>query len=113
RPPRGQLGPRGRRLAQRPRGERVMRYWVQLATEQFPPSELVDQAGAAEPAGFDAVNVSDHLQPGWEPGESSQAWALLGAIGQATDRVEVGTGVTAPVYRYHPAVVARLGATLQ
>jgi coenzyme F420-dependent glucose-6-phosphate dehydrogenase len=90
-----------------------MRYWVQLATEQFPPSELVPQAVEAEGAGFDAVNVSDHFQPWWEPGHSGQAWTLLGAIGQATQRVEVGTGVTAPVYRYNPAVVAQLGATLQ
>jgi coenzyme F420-dependent glucose-6-phosphate dehydrogenase len=90
-----------------------MRYWVQLATEQFPPSALVEQALAAEEAGFDSVNVSDHLQPWWEPGESGQAWALLGAIGNATSRVGVGTGVTAPVFRYNPVVVAQLGATLQ
>jgi coenzyme F420-dependent glucose-6-phosphate dehydrogenase len=58
-----------------------MRYWVQLATEQFPPSELVDQAIEAERAGFDGLNVSDHFQPWWEPGHSGQAWALLGAMG--------------------------------
>jgi len=85
---------------------------VQLATEQFPPSELVDQAVAAERASFDALNVSDHYQPWWEPGHSGQAWALLGAIGQATERIELGTGVTAPVHRYHPAVVAQFAATL-
>jgi coenzyme F420-dependent glucose-6-phosphate dehydrogenase len=90
-----------------------MRYWVQLATEQFPPSQLVAQAVEAERAGFDAVNVSDHFQPWWEPGHSGQAWTLLGAIGQATERVGVGTGVTPPVYRYNPAVVAQFGATLQ
>jgi coenzyme F420-dependent glucose-6-phosphate dehydrogenase len=90
-----------------------MRYWVQLATEQFPPSDLVEQAVEAERAGFDGLNVSDHLQPWWEPGHSGQAWALLGAIGQATDTIEVGTGVTAPVHRYNPVVVAQLGATLQ
>jgi coenzyme F420-dependent glucose-6-phosphate dehydrogenase len=90
-----------------------MRYWVQLATEQFRPSELVNQAIEAERAGFDGVNVSDHFQPWWEPGESGQAWTLLGAIGQATGRVELGTGVTAPVHRYHPAVVAQFAATLE
>jgi coenzyme F420-dependent glucose-6-phosphate dehydrogenase len=90
-----------------------MRYWTQLATEQFPPSELVEQAVEAERAGFDGVNVSDHFQPWWEPGHSGQAWALLGAIGQATAAVEVGTGVTAPVHRYNPAVVTQFGATLQ
>jgi coenzyme F420-dependent glucose-6-phosphate dehydrogenase len=90
-----------------------MRYWVQLATEQFRPSELVDQAIEAERAGFDGINVSDHFQPWWEPGESGQAWTLLGAIGQATERIEVGTGVTAPVHRYHPAVVAQFAATVE
>jgi coenzyme F420-dependent glucose-6-phosphate dehydrogenase len=90
-----------------------MRYWVQLATEQFRPSELVDQAIEAERAGFDGINVSDHFQPWWEPGESGQAWTLLGAIGQATGRIEVGTGVTAPVHRYHPAVVAQFAATVE
>jgi len=90
-----------------------MRYWTQLPTEQFPPSALVRHALAAERAGFDALNVSDHFQPWWEPGESGQAWALLGAIGQATASVGVGTGVTAPVYRYHPAVVAQFAATLE
>ena len=40
-----------------------VRYWVQLATEQFPPSGLVDQAVAAERAAFDGINVSDHFQP--------------------------------------------------
>jgi coenzyme F420-dependent glucose-6-phosphate dehydrogenase len=90
-----------------------MDYWVQLATEQFPPSELVDQAIEAERAGFDAVNVSDHFQPWWEPGHSGQAWTLLGAICNATERVGVGTGVTAPVYRYNPAVVAQFAATVE
>src|SRR5215207_2621849 len=90
-----------------------MRYWVQLATEQFSPSNLIEQAAAAERAGFDAVNVSDHFQPWWEPGESGMAWALLGAIGHATERVGVGTGVTAPVHRYHPAVVAQFAATME
>jgi coenzyme F420-dependent glucose-6-phosphate dehydrogenase len=90
-----------------------MRYWVQLATEQFPPSALVRQAQLAEEAGFDAVNVSDHYQPWWEPGESGHAWALLGAIGNATERVGLGTGVTAPVFRHNPAAVAQFIATIE
>ena len=90
-----------------------MRYWVQLATEQFPPSALVRQAVAAERAGFDAINVSDHFQPWWEPGESAHAWALLGAIAQATERAGLGTGVTAPVFRHNPATVAQFIATIE
>jgi coenzyme F420-dependent glucose-6-phosphate dehydrogenase len=91
----------------------MSRYWVQLATEQFAPSELVVQGTAVERAGFDGLNVSDHFQPWWEPGHSGQAWTLLGAIGQATDEVPLGTGVTAPVHRYHPAVVAQFASTLE
>jgi coenzyme F420-dependent glucose-6-phosphate dehydrogenase len=90
-----------------------MRYWIQLATEQFPPSSLVRQAVEVERAGFDALNVSDHLQPWWEPGESGHAWALLGAIGQATSKVGVGTGVTAPVFRHHPVTTAQFAATME
>jgi coenzyme F420-dependent glucose-6-phosphate dehydrogenase len=89
------------------------RYWIQLVMEQFPPSDLVRQAVEVEAAGFDGLNVSDHFQPWWEPGESGQAWVLLGAIGQATRRIPIGTGVTAPVHRYHPAVVAQAFATLE
>ena len=90
-----------------------MRYWTQLATEQFAPSELVPQALAAERAGFDALNVSDHYQPWWEPGHSGHAWTLLGAIGQATESIPIGTGVTAPVHRHNPAVVAQFATTVE
>jgi coenzyme F420-dependent glucose-6-phosphate dehydrogenase len=90
-----------------------MEYWVQLATEQFPPSALVRQAELAEQAGFDAVNVSDHFQPWWEPGESGHAWTLLGAIANATERVGLGTGVTAPVFRHNPATTAQFIATVE
>lgn len=88
-------------------------YWTQLAAEQFTPSGLVRQGIEAERARFDGLNVSDHYQPWWEPGESGQAWIILGAIGQATKRIALGTGVTAPVYRYNPAVVAQGFATLE
>jgi len=91
----------------------VPQYWTQLATEQYPPSNLVHQGVEAEKAGFDAINVSDHFQPWWEPGESGQAWTLLGAIGQATESIPIGTGVTAPVYRHNPAVVAQFAATVE
>ena len=90
-----------------------MRYWVQLATEQFPPSDLVRQAMEAEKAGFDGLYVSDHLQPWWEPGHSGQAWARLGATGQATATSPIGTGVTAPMHRHNPAIVAQIAVTLE
>jgi coenzyme F420-dependent glucose-6-phosphate dehydrogenase len=90
-----------------------VRYWTQLATEQFPPSDIVRQAVGVEAAGFDALNTSDHFQPWWEPGESGHAWVILGSIGQATGQIPIGTGVTAPVFRHNPAVTAQAFATLE
>jgi coenzyme F420-dependent glucose-6-phosphate dehydrogenase len=90
-----------------------VRYWTQLATEQFPPSDIVRQAVGVEEAGFDALNTSDHFQPWWEPGEAGHAWVILGAIGNATGQIPIGTGVTAPVFRHNPAVTAQAFATLE
>lgn len=89
------------------------RWFVALGHEQFPPDALLDQAVAAEEAGFDGVCCSDHFQPWWEPGHSGHAWVWLGAAGARTSRVALGTGVTAPVHRHNPAVVAQAFATLE
>jgi coenzyme F420-dependent glucose-6-phosphate dehydrogenase len=90
-----------------------MRYFLGVAHEQFPPEELLKQAIEAERAGFDGVAASDHLQPWWEPGEAGQAWVWLGAAGQATENVAIGTAVTPPGPRYHPALIAQGWATLE
>lgn len=90
-----------------------MRYLHFCAHEQFPPSDLLRQAVEAERAGFDGIGCSDHLQPWWEPGESGQAWIWLGAAGQATEAVKLGTGVTPAGPRYHPVLIAQAWATLE
>jgi coenzyme F420-dependent glucose-6-phosphate dehydrogenase len=90
-----------------------VRYFFGCAHEQFPPRELLEQAIAAERAGFDGIACSDHFQPWWEPGESGQAWIWLGAAAQATERVPVGPAVTVGLHRYHPALVAQAFATLE
>jgi coenzyme F420-dependent glucose-6-phosphate dehydrogenase len=79
--------------------------------EQFSPADLLQYVQAAEDAGFDAAMCSDHFHP-WTPdqGNSAFAWSWLGAALQATG-LSFGT-VTAPGYRYHPAVVAQAAATL-
>jgi probable non-F420 flavinoid oxidoreductase len=79
--------------------------------EQFPPSELLRLVQMAEQAGFDAAKGSDHFRP-WGPqqGHSGFAWSWLGAA-LATTRFPVGS-ITAPGYRYHPAIVAQAAATL-
>jgi coenzyme F420-dependent glucose-6-phosphate dehydrogenase len=90
-----------------------MRYFHFCAQEQFPPDDLLRQASEAEEAGFDGIGTSDHLQPWWEPGESGHAWVWLGAAGQATRKVPIGTGVTPPGPRYHPVLIAQAWATLE
>jgi G6PDH family F420-dependent oxidoreductase len=74
----------------------------------------VQYAARAEQAGFDYEVMSDHYFP-WleEQGHASYAWAVLGAVSQVTERVDLMTYVTCPTMRYHPAVVAQKAATLQ
>ena len=57
--------------------------------------------------------MSDHFSP-WldSQGHAPNAWTTLGAVAQATDRVELMTYVTCPIMRYHPAVVAQQAATV-
>jgi G6PDH family F420-dependent oxidoreductase len=88
-------------------------YGLKLMTEIHGPSTLVEQAVAAEDAGFDLVSMSDHYLP-WLPEHehSPFAWSVLGAVAQATDRVQITTGVTCPILRYHPAIVAQAAATV-
>jgi coenzyme F420-dependent glucose-6-phosphate dehydrogenase len=93
-------------------------YGIALGHERFGPDELLRQAVAAERAGFDIVCCSDHLAPWWMPGDPApaacgNAWVWLGAAGQATTEVSIGSAVTAIVHRYNPAVVAQQVATLE
>jgi coenzyme F420-dependent glucose-6-phosphate dehydrogenase len=90
-----------------------MRYFHFCSHEHFPPDDLLRQAVEAEEAGFDGIGCSDHLQPWWEPGESAHAWVWLGAAGQATREVPLGTGVTPAGPRYHPVLIAQAWATLE
>jgi coenzyme F420-dependent glucose-6-phosphate dehydrogenase len=87
-------------------------YW--LSSEENEPRELVQNAALAEEAGFDHVLISDHIHP-WvdAQGHSGFVWAVIGAIAQATDRIELGTAVTCPLIRMHPAIVAHAAATAQ
>jgi G6PDH family F420-dependent oxidoreductase len=92
----------------------MTRFGYTLMTEQSGPRDLVDYAVAAEQAGFDFEVCSDHYSP-WlmSQGHAPYAWSVLGAVAQATSRVELATLVTCPIIRYHPAVVAQKAATLQ
>lgn len=81
--------------------------------EQFQPEDLVRHAVLAEEAGFDMVLVSEHFHP-WvdDLGASGFAFATIAAMAQATSTIEFTTGVTTPLWRYHPGVVAQAAATL-
>ncbi|WP_109530384.1 MULTISPECIES: TIGR03557 family F420-dependent LLM class oxidoreductase [Nocardia] len=90
-----------------------MQIGYKLAAEGFGPAELIRQAKAAEQAGFDFVEISDHFHP-WldNQGHSPFAWTVLGAIAASTERIGMATGVTCPILRYHPAIVAQAAATM-
>jgi coenzyme F420-dependent glucose-6-phosphate dehydrogenase len=87
-------------------------YW--LSSEEHAPKDLVENAVRAEQAGFEHVVISDHIHP-WvdEQGHSPFVWGVIGAIAQATERIRLGTGVTCPLIRVHPAIVAHAAATAQ
>lgn len=83
-----------------------------LSTEEHGPTELVQYATQAEEAGFSFASISDHYHPWTEQqGEAAFVWGPLCAIAHATDELEVGTGVTCPLIRIHPAIIAQAAAT--
>ena len=84
-----------------------------LSSEEHEPAALVRNARLAEEAGFDFLMISDHYHP-WidAQGHSPFVWSVLGAIAQATERIPVGTGVTCPTVRIHPAIIAQASATI-
>ena len=83
-----------------------------LSSEEHPPNDLVRNARRAEDAGFTFALISDHFHP-WvdAQGHSPFVWSVIGGIAQATERLRLGTGVTCPTIRMHPAIVAHAAAT--
>src|SRR6195952_2460559 len=83
------------------------------SAEQFAPRELVELAVLAEAHGMDSATVSDHFQP-WrhEGGHAPFSLAWMTAVGERTERVQLGTSVLTPTFRYNPAVIAQAFATM-
>jgi coenzyme F420-dependent glucose-6-phosphate dehydrogenase len=83
-----------------------------LSSEEHGPRELVRHAAAAEEAGFTFALISDHYHP-WidRQGHSPFVWSVIGGVAQATEHLHLGTGVTCPLIRMHPAIVAHAAAT--
>jgi G6PDH family F420-dependent oxidoreductase len=84
-----------------------------LSSEEHRPGELVRYAAAAEAAGFQFALISDHFHPWTDAqGHSPFVWAVLGGIARTTERLRLGTGVTCPTVRIHPAIIAQAAATV-
>nr|MBA3728962.1 TIGR03557 family F420-dependent LLM class oxidoreductase [Actinomycetota bacterium] len=83
-----------------------------LSSEEHPPNDLVRHAKRAEEAGFGFAFISDHFHP-WvdRQGQSPFVWNVIGAIAATTERLRLGTGVTCPLIRTHPAIIAQAAAT--
>nr|WP_281388815.1 TIGR03557 family F420-dependent LLM class oxidoreductase [Nocardiopsis algeriensis] len=96
----------------RTKGEHTVKIGLKLMAEAYGPRELVRQAVRAEELGFDFVEVSDHYHPWLESqGHSPFVWSVLASIAERTERIRLGTGVTCPTVRCHPAIVAQASAT--
>ncbi len=91
----------------------MLKLGYKASAEQFGPRELLEFSCLAEAVGFDSVFVSDHFQP-WKHtgGHAPFSFSWLGALGARTTRVQLGTSVATPTFRYHPAVVAQAFGTL-
>ena len=85
-----------------------------ISSEEHRPLDLVRNAVRAEEAGFGFALVSDHFHP-WidRQGESPFVWSVLGGIAATTEELRVGTGVTCPTMRIHPAILAQATAPAQ
>lgn len=84
-----------------------------LSSEERQPQELIRNAQMAEASGFIFALISDHFHP-WtdRQGSAPFVWSVLGAVAVTTKTLRVGTGVTCPIMRYHPAIVAQASATI-
>lgn len=90
-----------------------MKVGYKASAEQFGPRELLEYGVRAEECGFDSVLISDHFQP-WRHngGHAPFSIAWLSALGAMTSRVQLGTSVLTPTFRYNPAVIAQAFATM-
>ncbi|ALI35923.1 F420-dependent glucose-6-phosphate dehydrogenase [Candidatus Nitrosocosmicus oleophilus] len=82
---------------------------IQAAHEQINPIDLLDDVIYLDKKGIERCGTSDHYMPWWDTGASGgAAWPWMGAALAKTTKLVIGTGVTAPILRYHPAIVAQV-----
>src|SRR3954454_1804734 len=91
----------------------MAKFGYKLMTEEHGPQALVENTRRAEIAGFDFVSISDHFHPWLESqGHAAFAWSILGAVAASTSSIGITTGLTCPIIRYHPAIIAQAAATI-
>jgi coenzyme F420-dependent glucose-6-phosphate dehydrogenase len=91
----------------------MIKFGYRCEEERYQPSFLLQSAIEAENLGFDFVSISDHFHPWYHKnGAAGHAWVWMGAAAGLTKSIVLGTGVTVPSFRYHPAIVAQAFATL-
>ncbi len=90
----------------------MLKLGYNIAPEQFHPSEMLQQAITAEKAGFESLSASDHFHPWSENGQACFTWSWLGAAAVSTQSIELGPGLTCPILRYNPAIIAQAAATV-
>jgi coenzyme F420-dependent glucose-6-phosphate dehydrogenase len=90
----------------------MLQVGYKLSSEEHGPNDLIRFARLADDAGFSFALISDHYHP-WtdRQGQSPFVWAVIGAIARETRRIVLGTGVTCPTIRIHPAIIAQAAAT--
>lgn len=83
-----------------------------LSCEELGPNALVENAQIAEAAGFTFSLISDHYHP-WSNSQPSSpfVWSVVGGISRLLKRMQLGTGVTCPIMRISPAIIAQAAAT--
>jgi coenzyme F420-dependent glucose-6-phosphate dehydrogenase len=91
----------------------MVRIGYSLSSEEFSPAELVKCAKIAQDSGFSFALISDHFHP-WTNNQPNSpfVWSVLGALAQAVQGLKLGTGVSCPLIRIHPAIVAQAAATV-
>ncbi|WP_458745066.1 LLM class flavin-dependent oxidoreductase [Candidatus Nitrosocosmicus sp. T] len=86
-------------------------YWA--SQEQYSLHDLISFVKEAETGGFTATMTSDHFHPWWNDGGFGNfTWVWLTAAAERTKKMKFVTGVTSPVYRYNPAIIAQAFASL-
>jgi alkanesulfonate monooxygenase SsuD/methylene tetrahydromethanopterin reductase-like flavin-dependent oxidoreductase (luciferase family) len=92
----------------------MVRSSILAAHEQVNPVDLLRDVIEMEQNGIEKCWTSDHYMPWWRHSGASggAAWPSMGAALAKTNRIVIGTGITPPILRYHPAIVAQVFATL-